>query len=316
VGAVQKLATVVIIGLVALATALTVYIAREPDRRDSEMTEQEQIAIEHGTDLYIQYCLQCHGPSGLGNAGNEENPRIGAPLNQDGAGIPEEDRLANFQSDNAADEALAEEFLHFRISNGAPADPRLDKQMPAFGNELNGEEINALVYMVMNVDWDYVYNKAVLTTGETVAEAECEENDGDGEFCDNIEEAPPLYPTAPPPADDEDEESATPEGATPAAEGEGSGEAVATIEAQDPYSWSVTEVTVKPGDTIAVIPSGGLQHDFSIDEFGIEEVLEPGADAVMITIPEDAEPGDYRFYCSVLGHAQSGMVGTLTVEAP
>ena len=81
-GAVQKLATVVIIGLVALATVLVVYLADEPNRRGGETTEQEALALERGTALYITYCLQCHGPAGLGRDGQEDPARIGAPLNQ------------------------------------------------------------------------------------------------------------------------------------------------------------------------------------------------------------------------------------------
>ncbi len=45
-GAVQKLATVVIVGLVALATLLVVYLAAEPDRRAAEAEEKEHA----GTD--------------------------------------------------------------------------------------------------------------------------------------------------------------------------------------------------------------------------------------------------------------------------
>lgn len=313
-GAVQKLATVVMVGLVALATVLTVYIAREPDRRDSELTEQEQVAIQRGTDLYIQYCLQCHGPAGLGSddSANEDPSRIGPPLNKEGAGLPEDppDTFVNFQSDNPADQELAEDFIHYRIVNGAPSDPRATKVMPAFGTELNVEEINDLVFMIMNVDWDYVYNQAVHQTGETVAQAECDENGGEGEFCDHIEEAPPLYPTAPPPANSGDGD----EGGDATPETGGENGAAVTVEAQDPAAWSTNEITVKPGDTIAVVPSGGLGHDFTVDELGIHEVLDPGGDTVMITIPEDAEPGEYVFYCSVPGHREAGMEGTLIIE--
>jgi plastocyanin/mono/diheme cytochrome c family protein len=320
VGAVQKLATVVMVGLVALATVLTVYIAREPDRRDSETTEQEEIAIERGTDLYIQYCLQCHGPAGLGNseAANEDPARMGPALNKEGAGIPEDppDTFVNFQSDNPAEQELAEDFIHYRIVNGAPSDPRLEKVMPAFGTELNVQEINDLVYMIMNADWNYVYNQAVQQTGEAAAQAECDANDGEGEYCAHIEEAPPLYPTVPPPADAGGDEGAS-EGqpdASPSADA-ANGDAAVTVEAQDPYSWSTTEITVKPGDTIAVVPSGGLEHDFVVDELGINEPLPAGSsDAIMVTIPEDAEPGEYTFYCSVPGHRESGMEGTLTIE--
>lgn len=311
-GAVQKLATVVIIGLVALATVLTVYIAREPDRRGEETTEQEDIAIERGTDLYIQYCLTCHGPAGLGSSGQEEPSRIGPPLNKEGAGIPVDppETFVNFQSDDAAEMAIAEEFIHYRIQYGAPSDPRLTKIMPAFGTELNVEEINDLVYLVMNGDWDYVYNQAVLSTGESVALAECEEGPEPGN-CEEIDDFAPAYPTAP------SQESDSADEATPADEAntESSGEAAVELEASDPYEWSQSEITVKPGDTIAVTNVGSLEHNFTVDELGIAEDLPTGgSETVMITIPDDAEPGDYAFYCSVPGHREAGMEGTLTIE--
>jgi plastocyanin/mono/diheme cytochrome c family protein len=315
VGAVQKLATVVMVGLVALATVLTVYIAREPDRRDSETTEQDEIAIERGTDLYIQYCLQCHAPDGTGrNERDANNPegttgRIGAPLNQDAAWATPNPNV-NFQSDNPADQSVASDWLHYRITYGVPAETyNTTKVMPAFGTELNVQEINDLVYMIMHADWDYVYNKAVEKTGHDTAQTECEQNGGEGEYCGDLEAAPPMYPTVPPTAAPKDES-----GSAQASPEPGAPQAAVTINAEDSLSWSPDKVTVKPGDTIAVVPTTGLEHDFVVDELGINEMLPPGGDTVMITIPEDAKPGDYTFYCSIPGHRESGMEGTLTIE--
>lgn len=296
-GAVQRLATVVIIGLVALATVLTVYIADEPNRRDGEASEQDVVAIERGTDLYIQYCLLCHGPSGLGATGGDG--RIGGVLNQ-----------PSYQSDDPAVQQQQEDWARFRITYGVdPAPIVVEKVMPAFGTELNVEEINDLVYMIMNVNWDYVYNESVIQTGQAKHDAECAatpdlEGCGEGEVA--IE---PAYPTAPPPTEESTGEGGA---ATPAADGAAP---VATVEASDTNQWSVTEITAKPGDTIQVNNPGVLAHDFTVDEFGIEDPLAGGAQTT-VTIPADAAPGTYTFYCSVPGHREQGMEGTLTIEAP
>lgn len=330
-GAVRRLATVVIIGMVALSTLMVVYLAAEPNRRGSETSEQESTALVRGTELYITYCLQCHGPAGLGYAAGDG--RIGAPLNQDPVYSEEEqaELNANFQSDDPVQQAIAEDWIRFRITYGVPAEPIADaKVMPAFGNDLNVEEMNALVYLIMYGDWDYVYNTVVHETGVHVAEEECLENP-DAEYCDDPSHAPPVYPTVPPPAGatgDGGEEVATPEPADEgapdaatasedeaAAEGPASGEATLSIEAQD-IAFSTSEIKVKPGDVIEMTNTGQLPHDFTVDPLGIHEVTPSNGDTVTITIPEDAEPGDYEFYCSVPGHKQAGMVGTLTIEAP
>lgn len=311
-GAVQKLATVVIIGLVAMATVLVVYLADEPNRRGSETTEQEALAIERGTSLYITYCLQCHGPSGYGAQGDEEPKRVGARINQDPN--METDVTPLFQSDDPVMQARAEAFIRFRITYGQSPDPRIaEKAMPAFGQDLNVEEINDLVYLMMHGDWNYIYNESVLATGHTQAQADCDADPTNTEACELAhEEDFALYPTVPPAADDEEasDDSGSEDAASPAAAADGS----VVIEAQDPFSWSTTAVTVKPGDTITVVNAGALEHDFAVDEWGIHEVLT--ADPITITIPEDAEPGEYTFYCTVPGHKESGMVGTITVEAP
>jgi plastocyanin/mono/diheme cytochrome c family protein len=300
---------VVIIGLVALATVLTVYIAREPDRRGTEAAEQEEVAIVRGTELYITFCLQCHGPAGLGSAADEENQRIGPPLDTE-----------FYTSDDPAQQQAAEDLIYYRIIHGVPSDPRIaDKLMPSFAQDLNEEQMRELVTLITSGNWNYVYNTAVTETGSTVAQAECDDGDGEGEYCGDLEEAPPVYPTAPPPEAVEEDADAGED----ASEGddevddtdEAAGDAVTQLEADDPYEWSQYELSLAPGDTIEVTNVGFTQHDFTVDALGISQDL-PNGEPVTITIPEDAEPGDYEFYCSVPGHREGGMIGTLTIEAP
>jgi plastocyanin len=104
--------------------------------------------------------------------------------------------------------------------------------------------------------------------------------------------------------------------------GETGGDAgVVTLEAQDPFNWSTNELEAAPGQTIQITNTGVMEHDFVIDELGIHEVL-PSGEPVDVTLPEDLTVGDtYVYYCSIPGHRESGMEGTLTIveasaEAP
>lgn len=100
--------------------------------------------------------------------------------------------------------------------------------------------------------------------------------------------------------------------AAPAGEGAASGEPL-TIEAQDPYAWSVNELEATPGQVIQATNAGFLEHNFVVDEWGIEENLPPG-EPVEITVPDDVAAGDtFVYYCSVPGHREGGMEGTLTI---
>lgn len=127
----------------------------------------------------------------------------------------------------------------------------------------------------------------------------------------NVEGAPPtLAPNATPfSADDAGEEG----GESGGGEGGGAVEAV-TIEAHDPFNWSTNELQAAPGQEIRVINAGSLQHDFVIDEWEIATDLLNSGDEATVTVPEDAEVGtEVTYYCSVPGHRESGMEGTLTV---
>lgn len=130
-------------------------------------------------------------------------------------------------------------------------------------------------------------------------------------------------------ADVEAEEAGEGEGAGAEAGGaeggaeEAGGEAAAgpggTLQlAADPTQilYDKTELTSKPGKvTIDFDNPAALEHDVVIEDEGGEEV----AASEVITESKtsvDAElaPGTYTFYCSVPGHREAGMEGTLTVR--
>ncbi|GMU40173.1 MAG: hypothetical protein AMXMBFR23_10390 [Chloroflexota bacterium] len=117
--------------------------------------------------------------------------------------------------------------------------------------------------------------------------------------------------------------------ATEAAGGAAAAPAAASIEFQD-IKFSVTELTATHGQPleIAMKNTGALEHDFTVDSIDgeatvggnsaegadkdVHVVLAPGAEGTLVLTAEKA--GTYEFYCSVLGHKEAGMKGTLTVN--
>jgi len=80
------------------------------------------------------------------------------------------------------------------------------------------------------------------------------------------------------------------------------------------YKFSPNAISVNKGDTVRVIfkNSGGL-HDFRIDEFNVAtKVIGTGAQQTVEFVADKA--GQFQYYCSVSGHRQMGMWGTLTVK--
>ena len=78
------------------------------------------------------------------------------------------------------------------------------------------------------------------------------------------------------------------------------------------YSFSPVKLTAKAGPTtIRFTNKGAMEHDLAIDALGVKLVAQPGKTAeVTLTL----KPGTYPSTCSVPGHLQSGMQGTLTVS--
>ena len=286
-GAVQKLATVVIVGMVALATLLVIYLADEPSRMAAEAVEQEDVAIERGMSTFLQNCVVCHGPAGEGYSepGAEGTGRIGMPL----GGDTELGRAAR-ELNQSEDPVVRQErydLITKTLHNGRGL-------MPAFGRGaqggalLNDEQINELALMIQNVDWDLVYNHAIEASGGY-----------------------PTFPPAPAPA------GGTAPTPAPAEAAQGAGGEAGDVATSDQFTveshdiaFVPTEIEV-PSDTEVTIllPNlGASPHNFSIDELDISVDIAPGeTKEVKITAPE----GEYEYYCNVPGHKEAGMVGTL-----
>lgn len=80
------------------------------------------------------------------------------------------------------------------------------------------------------------------------------------------------------------------------------------------YQFTPNKITVKKGDNIQItLNNQGGTHDFVIDEFNVASNQLSGGDNDLVTFVAD-KTGTYEFYCSIDGHRQMGMVGTLTVQ--
>jgi uncharacterized cupredoxin-like copper-binding protein len=113
--------------------------------------------------------------------------------------------------------------------------------------------------------------------------------------------------------------SSTPSATTPAASSSGGGAAqVVEIDvAASGLAYTKTSATAKAGTvTLRSMNPQSIEHDISIqnDDGSINESgdLVSGGGVSEVTV--DLTPGTYTFYCSVPGHKEAGMSGTLTVS--
>lgn len=92
----------------------------------------------------------------------------------------------------------------------------------------------------------------------------------------------------------------------------------------DGHEWALTpsNLSASPGEEITVgfRNTGDVAHNFAVDFDGDgspeakTDTIKPGQTAkVTVTAPEEA--GEYAYFCSVSGHRDAGMEGTLTVQA-
>ncbi len=101
-----------------------------------------------------------------------------------------------------------------------------------------------------------------------------------------------------------------------AGNGGNAGSTVALAAKDDQLAYSATKETAKPGKvTIAFSNNSNLQHDVVLAEpngkvIGQTPVFDGGTKDLTATL----KPGSYTYYCSVPGHREAGMEGTLTVK--
>ena len=286
-GSVQRLATVVIVGLVALSTILFLYLGDEDNRITAKEDEHLEASISRATDNFIALCMQCHGPAGEGytEPGAAGTGRIGAPLGGVNQSLNQEGVNSTGTPWPGGVEDRAE-IIHETIYNGLPTADGTGFRMPAFGGDsgsLTDEQINELVTMIQHADWNKVYNTAIEEVGGY-----------------------PTPPPAPTPAGEEEEAPSDVE----AEEAESAG--AFTIESHD-ILFEPAELEIPADTTVTIVlPNlGDAPHNFSIDALDISVDIAPGeTQEVQINAPA----GEYEYYCNVPGHREAGMVGTLVVS--
>ena len=81
----------------------------------------------------------------------------------------------------------------------------------------------------------------------------------------------------------------------------------------DSFAFDPAEIRVDAGEDIAIVlTSTDILHDLTIDELDAHVAADRGETAEGGFTAD--EPGRYTYYCTVAGHREAGMEGTLIVE--
>jgi plastocyanin len=76
-----------------------------------------------------------------------------------------------------------------------------------------------------------------------------------------------------------------------------------------------SKATATPGHvTLRMANKSSVAHDIAITGGGLNQIGKIVSQGGVSTVSATLKPGSYTFYCSVPGHRQAGMVGTLTVK--
>ncbi|MGC4108602.1 MAG: cupredoxin domain-containing protein [Thermomicrobiales bacterium] len=89
----------------------------------------------------------------------------------------------------------------------------------------------------------------------------------------------------------------------------------ATLTLSDDFTFTPATLTAPAGSFLQLVNTGVLEHHFVVDEWNMNVTVAPG-ETTIVRVPGNIEPGStFTFYCSVPGHRDKGMQGSITVEA-
>jgi plastocyanin len=108
---------------------------------------------------------------------------------------------------------------------------------------------------------------------------------------------------------------------TPTQATEPAGGAETTTVKMDEYSFDPEDASVKRGDTIEVTNDGAIAHNLTIEQGPDPKEKTKKLAGTSTFLPDkserlelDVEPGKYAMVCTVSGHRELGMTGTITVR--
>lgn len=95
----------------------------------------------------------------------------------------------------------------------------------------------------------------------------------------------------------------------------GGGGAVSEEVIMTDYAFDPQDLTFNQGDkvTLTIKNEGSTAHDFTVEALDVSSGQIAVGDSAQVEIPTD-QPGEYEVVCTVPGHKELGMVGTLTIK--
>lgn len=91
----------------------------------------------------------------------------------------------------------------------------------------------------------------------------------------------------------------------------GNGSASVSLVAKE-FEFTPSDITVDaPSFSLELRNEGAIEHDFSVEDTDVK-IFAKAAETATGEI--EMEPGTYTFFCSIPGHREGGMEGTLTVK--